>query len=334
MSEPSTPDGSLPFPAEILYPRTWTKVPSDGLAERLESSAFAWLEHRGLLYQPENRRNIAACHLGDAVARSNPTARSTTRLEFHAKFLGMWFLYEDSIEGIGTQGHDPRLVSRALTGFWQGPVPSGPLWHWAELGEEMATSMSPSWRRRFGARFEAWQYSIADEAALFKTSGMEASLDAYVAVRLHTLGMCTATDMIEYTQGRELPPEVFADPDIMEIYRIISTAGLIDNDLYCLTKDREHRYPNLVYVLARERGLTETQSIQSILVWHDRLVERFTQVERRLRKERAELGVSWWLECVQHMATGLGAWHHDAPRYRTKHLTREGRMIHVRISLW
>ncbi len=70
--------------------------------------------------------------------RSNLTAASTEQLAFYAKFLGMWFLYEDNTEGIGLKSRVPSLVSRAVTGFWEGPLPeSGPLKCWTEFGSEM-----------------------------------------------------------------------------------------------------------------------------------------------------------------------------------------------------
>ncbi len=193
--------------------------------------------------------------------------------------------------------------------------------------------MSPRWRRRFDTRFEAWQHSVSDEASLVRSRGTAADREARLKVRLHTLGMYTVTDMIEYTQGRELPPEVFADPDVMEIYRIGCTACLIDNDLYGITKDRAATFRNLVGITARDRNLAETQICQRLLECHNRLIDRFTLVENRLRGDRVALRIDWWLDCVHHLMTGLGDWHHNAPRYQTEHLTGEGDILHLKIVL-
>lgn len=141
---------------EIRYPHSWAASPSPGLARQPDDAAMTWLDRCGLLDKPENRRNAAACDLGQAAAHSNPTAASTERLAFYAKFLGMWFLYEDNTEGIGLKSQIPSLVSRAATGFWEGPLPEGgPLRYWAELGYEMKQNMSPQSRQRFGTRYEA-----------------------------------------------------------------------------------------------------------------------------------------------------------------------------------
>lgn len=320
-----------PVNIEIRYPVSWMKPAREGLAEKLDDAALAWLDKHGLLTNPENRRNAETCDLGQAVARSNPTAQSEDRLTFYARFLGLWFLYEDSIEGIGTQDGYPSLISKALTaGFSSELLSATPtLTPWLALGSEMAENMSPQWCRRFTARFEAWQYSVADEAILFRREGLAADLDTYLTVRLHTLGMYVATDMIEYTLGRELPPEVFADPDVTEIYRLISALCLVDNDLHCITKDRVAGFPNLVSATARDRGLSEVQSCARLLDWHDQLVSRFMSVERRLRSSRTDIDIGWWLDCVHFMITGLCLWHRNAPRYQVEHRTAEGRRIRL-----
>jgi len=251
-------------------------------------------------------------------ANSYPAATGT-QLETISKFLGLWFAFDDPAEGVGTGGREIR-AGRALVGeLERAACQEDPfLGAWWELGQEFKRAMSPQWRKRFSGHFEAWMYSVEDEAELSTRArkGQPPRLHEYLPVRAHSVGVDNWIDLIEYTLGRELPADFLSDPYIREIWQLTRVLHTLDNDLHGITKDMNEGWLNAVFSIAHERGLSWVDAAAEVARLHEDLLARFHRVEERARRRT---GLGWWLDALHQMLAGLALWTHSTPRYSRLH---------------
>ncbi|WP_158895697.1 terpene synthase family protein [Amycolatopsis anabasis] len=288
---------------KISYPRSWSRLPGPVLYQEPEATVTAWLDRLGMLTTPESRAAVRKAWNGYRAAASYPGA-VRPRLNTIAKFLGLWFLYEDGHEGV-------------LRG-------------WREIGHELRSSMSEEWCRRFGKHFDSWRSWIPDEVELVARKGHQSTLHEYLTVRFHTIGVHTWTDLIEFAHGRELPGEVLWHPDFQEIQRLTHTLAIIDHDLHGLTRDHERGWHNAVFSMAHERELSLADACEALSRLHDILVRQFLTLEQRVRA-CAEYELDWWIDGVHQMLTGLCLWNQAAPRCSNLHHL-DGTAIRIRTT--
>ncbi|MGA5131420.1 terpene synthase family protein [Streptomyces olivoreticuli] len=314
---------------QIGYPKSW-KHPSPPPAryDESEHAMTSWLDSHGVMTDSNYREILKKTEVARNCAYSYPSA-STYRVTTAARFLGLWFAFDDPAEGVGVGGQEIQ-AGRALAGSLDAAhcSDSPVMQAWCDLGQEFRTSMSPQWCQRFGDHFETWMYSVEDEAALSTDArrGHPPTTDEYLAVRANSVGADNFIDLIEYALQRELAVEVFSDPYFQEIWQLTRILIAIDNDLHGITKDANENWLNLVFSCAHERNISWAQSCGEISRFRASTLSRLLLVEERIRRRK---GIEWWLDGLHHMISGLADWTHDTPRYSSTHHLNDGTLLHV-----
>jgi hypothetical protein len=316
---------------EISYPAEWSVQTGPARYREPDEAVAAWLAHLGLFEEAKNLATTKKLWNGYCVATSYPGVRAQ-RLNCIARFLALWFLYGDDLDGLGATGHED-LIRIALTGeLVDEPACDGTdLRGWWEIGQELRGTMSRAWRDRFGKHFESWRYWMGEEAMMIARRGRGSGLHEYLTVRFHTIGLHIWTDLIEFAHQRELPTQVFWDPDFAELQRIAHTLAIIDNDLHRITDDRDHGRHNSVHSLAHERKLPVPDACDRLCRMHDVLLRQFLTIEQRIR-HAGEVDLGWWFDAVHHLLTGLCVWTQAAPQYSVLHKLEDGTTLRIRMS--
>lgn len=319
--------------AVLGYPASWS--PSALMREvgdeeeKIETEVSNWLTGLGLMESEKNRTIIAATRIGLCSDALFPTGLPS-RFIYLAKLFNIWFLYDDSTEGIGVTGREESIV-RALAAELESAPPDGTeLRGWWELGQDFSRLMSPAWAHRNSRRFGSWMASLKDEADLL-TPGRQPGQEEQLAVHSKTIGISTFLDLIEFACGREVPEAAFWNLDFIEISHLSNQLASLDNDLHCLENDRGKGWHNSILSAAQDKNLSLPEAFDAITGLHDVLVARFLRAEARLRANR-ELDLAWWIDAVHHVLAGLVVWMRETPRYSASHDLGGGETVRVSMT--
>ncbi|MFF3381228.1 terpene synthase family protein [Streptomyces sp. NPDC002680] len=313
------------------YPRSWCAGAESSSPDRYqgaERAMMSWLTGRGLI-SSQYSSVLERAEVARNCANSYPSATGP-HLNTISKFLGLWFAFDDPAEGVGTGGRETKAGPALVGELERGALEGDPfLSAWWELGQDFKHTMSPQWRKRFSGHFEAWMYSVEDEADLSTRArkGQPPRLHEYFPVRSYSVGIDNWIDLIEYTQGRELPVDFFSDPHVREIWQLARVLHILDNDLHGITKDMDDSWLNAVFSIAHERDLSWVDGAAEAARLHEDLLGRFLHIEERARRRT---GIGWWFDALHHMLAGLAVWTHSTPRYSSVHRLR-GETLEVNV---
>lgn len=323
---------SKPITAVLRYPTSWR---TEGNPRRFEVCARvgSWMRELGILHDPASLAGF------DALAASGyggwPFPRAAeAELETITRFLTLWILEDDPIEGIGKEGED-ELV-RAVAGEPAAPpAADGLLRGWWETARRYH-GMGDAWLARHAERFRAWLGSVRDEAAQvrrYHEQGVCATLEEYLEVRRVNVGVLPTLDLLEHSLGRPLSDDVLRHPAVRAIERAASEAVALINDLFGFSKDRRARWLGAVTCLAAETGVPTADAFRQITRRHNARVCEIEQLSTGLRSHSAaEPLLERWLSGVQEMIYGFARWHAEAPRYSPVHVLEEGAVVRLRVG--
>jgi hypothetical protein len=313
----------------LSYPGFWQATPCLVTSDEPEREMRAWLDRHDLMTAPEERAKVAATRNGLCVTECFPYA-DVSRLGALARFLSLWFIYEDRTEQHGVSPAE-LAIGRILADNMRHKVPQLPdAGAWAEIGHLLQDEMTSGWLDRFGRIFTAWQFSVDDEIKLVRrNNGQSSRLDEYLSVRLHSIGLYVLASMIEYAYGRELPPATAWDPYFAEVFHVLIPAiAIVQNDLYGITKDAQAGWHNSALCLAQEQSIPVAMACDVLARRHDSLIGRLLLAEQHLlAKSEGEL--RWWTDAVHDLLTGLAAWTAIAPRYQSEHHVRDDTVVRI-----
>lgn len=315
----------------LAFPPSWV-APRHPDAQDVQDQAEVWFRRLGVIHDPVTAARFRGMAVADYGGLPFPLA-SREGVEAATRFLSLWLLYDELLEGVGERAGP--LVTAALRG--EGDAPAGPpcLRGWWELGRTFRARMSPRWLERMARRFADWLGSVDDEAQLAAGTrhGRPPSLSEYLAVRTINIGVYPTLLLIELATGVEVPPELAARPAFQTIELLAAGLITIANDLFAFSKDAEQRWPNLVTSIAADEGLSLRGAFARAAALHRAwLAELLCAEEALLAEAQDDLGARRWLRGVHHVISGLTRWHQRAARYRSVHDLPDGGPI--QLALW
>lgn len=313
------PLSSSRSPTEIAlrYPARW-QTPVNPHAGVVEQRTFAWLKEVGALTDAKVMNRFLLLSVGAYGGWPFPVA-DEEQLETITRFLTLWILYDDSVEGMGEQRES--LMAAAVRGAPDAKLPACPelqgLW---EVAQRYLRTMSPRWIDRHTERLVVWLRSLSQESCLakrYRGVGVLPSTAEYLAMRVVNVGVLPTLDFIEYVTERELPEAVLRLPSFESIEVLAAEVVTLVNDLFGFEKDRGTTWLNAVASFARDTGAPLRQSIVCIAEMHDLRVRQIIELEETLLEEARDHRplVEEWLTGMHHVLHGFARWHESAPRY-------------------
>lgn len=298
----------------LRYPSAWL-VPAHRDHDVVRRDTQRWLRGLGLLDTPRALRVFDAMDVGRYGGLPFAFA-SHEALVTVTRFLTLWILHDDVLEGTrveGSQGLFEAIAATSAPPETRDPFVRG----WQELGQRFRATMSDRWMRRHADRFASWIASVAAEAEQAEPlhgAGVLPGFDAYMEVRTVNIGVAPTCCWIEHALGRELEPAVQGDPELAAAEQLAARIVTFQNDLAGLDKDLREAWPNAVRCLAAEQGRSVVAAIQPIVDLHDLDVAALARTCERLvaRHGQAARG---WTEALTWMIGGFAQWHAGAKRY-------------------
>ncbi|GAA0443369.1 hypothetical protein ACFQ2B_36160 [Streptomyces stramineus] len=328
----SWPVVELPFPlrrnphADRVRPRTRQWAIDMGMLPT--SAACRWWDHVDLTA-------LEAWCFPDAPA---------DRLLLIDKWLSLGIMFDDQFDSTSLGRRldvTCRVLNHMMTAIEHPPSEPVTARHpfsraMADLLADFARLMSPVWLRRHRHHLTLWWGGVIQATAHRARSGPPLPFTERLKVRRLTVGMHAYGDLFEAACDWEIPPAVFALPEIQCIRRIITDITVFLNDLYSVERERVDGNDDNVLLAWEAEGHSPHTARTAAADRITKLAEEFTTLSRALPQlaESADLTMSdrtglrhWADTCALYLA-GAGYSQAIIPRYTdtTSHLAHDHRL--------
>ncbi|ALC24844.1 isoafricanol synthase [Streptomyces pristinaespiralis] len=310
----------IPFPAR-LNPH----------AERARQHTLQWVQETGLLTGDEATAEYDTLRLERLMAYFYPDA-SAGDLELAADFNAWFFIFDDQFDGgLGTRPHEIRGVVDALVGTMTtdgAPRPADvrdtPLVRaFRDIWLRSTAGAPYAWRLRFRDHWQAYLAAHVGEAH-HRNADRLPSLEQFLEVRRHSIGVQPCLDFTERCGGYALPDELYRSFPLREMREITGDVVIFVNDIVSLVKELAAGDINNSVVIEREhKGCTLEESVEHITALANARTARFARLAASLPGTLADLGVpapsrehvSHYVDGMRHVMAGNLSWSLATSRY-------------------
>lgn len=291
--------------ADLRYP--W-EAPGAEVAERVEATTRAWVLDRGLVSAPLAETKFDPVNVGLLTCLCFKEA-PLERLELLSQLLAWIFLKDDQFDE-GPAGESVDRLSHVLREFdlvlrgHPAPRDTATLRTLEELSDRLrAEAVGGEWFRWFAQSMaDFWFRGLLGEAKLKAQAGPP-SVDAYLRMRVHSIGVLPFLDLVELGEGFALPRAIAAQPEIVELRLLASKIIALANDVFSYEKERRVNDPNnYVHLLCVHAHRTVAEAVDLTVREHDRLLGRFLALCSEV-PSYGELDAD-----VAHYVEGMRAW--------------------------
>lgn len=281
---------------EILVPELYCPFPPamNPEAEAAQDHTLAWARTHGLVRDEAAYERLRRSRFGFLAAHAYPGA-TLSRLSIASDWNTWLFVMDDECDesGIGRRPKRLGILHRRFNGLLTGdgiPRLRGrpgridvPLLHaLCDLRDRMRALMPRAWMARF----------VHSAVEYFESSEWEAEnrerdvwpdAATYIRMRPYTGGLYTDIELIELTEGIDLPIVVRNHPALERLALLTNNVVCWSNDIFSLQKERAHRdMHNLVLILHHHGGITEQAAVDRVARLIKGHVQRFIALEARL----------------------------------------------------
>lgn len=318
---PQATEFDIPFPPRTSPHLSWVRP-----------HTLAWVRAHDLIRSADAERQFLAWDLPYAAARIYPNAAARDDLLKIANFFALGFLFDDQADYRTPDSVDRFVrVAHEMIAIPLRP-PGAPLElvcpatrALRELWERMTDEMGPQWCDRFALDYGRFHAANAYEARL-SAHGKVPDLATYTTLRRATVGLYYSLDQTEWAGRYELTPRVRAHPLIAKLRDATTDTVMWMNDIHSHDRETARQDPhNLLTVLARRRGMTAVQAVETATEMTYAALRRFIRLRDEVPAMLDELRLSQteW-HAVDESVAGMENWlrgNHDwarsTGRYRT-----------------
>ncbi|MEU1278194.1 isoafricanol synthase [Streptomyces sp. NPDC005805] len=323
----------IPFPAR-LNPH----------AERARRHTLQWLLETGLLTGGAAAREYDTLRLERLMAYFYPDATGGD-LDLAADFNAWFFIFDDQFDGL--LGTRPEAIEelvdtlgRTMTpaGGTDGSPSAGPpgeptgepplVLGFRDIWRRATRGAARGWQQRFRRHWLAYMAAHRGEA-LNRNADHLPTLDEFLRLRRHTIGVQPCLDFTERCGGYALPDELHGGSPLREMREITAEVVIFVNDIVSLPKElAAGDVNNSVVVLREQKGCTLDEAVDLVADLANERAARFTALAASLpgslprsrsgrRGVRPEVHghVEHYVEGMRHLMAGNLAWSLATSRY-------------------
>lgn len=305
--------------------------------DRSQENTRRWARRLGLIRSGRTLEKFDALGYGRLMAYASPDARADD-LQLLVDWNTLFFVFDDVQDDALLAGKHAeyewlrRKVQDAVDRRGRVPASHPVVAAVADLCSRTFPGRGAEWTRRFALNLEIWLTGHARENA-FRLAAVPPASAEYIRIRRDASTVFPNCDLIELTEGVEIPDALYFRGAYQEI--VAATADIMcwSNDVHSLPVELAAGDPiNLAVVLVAERGLGWASAVQSVC---DRIAARVAErgaAERRLEADMAELDLPDELRSAVRRgvgnqgswATGMELWDRtDTIRHTTPKFTDE-----------
>jgi Terpene synthase family 2, C-terminal metal binding len=281
---------------EISVPELYCPFPPamNPEAEAAQDHTLAWARKHALVRDEAAYERLRRSRFGFLAAHAYPKA-TLPRLSIASDWNTWLFVMDDECDesGIGRRPKRLGILHHRFSGLLTGdgiPRLRGrpgridvPLSHaLCDLRDRMRALMPRAWMTRFVQ--SAIEYFESSEwEAENREQGVWPDAATYIRMRPYTGGLYTDIELIELTEGIDLPIVVRNHPVLKRLALLTNNVVCWSNDIFSLQKERAHRdMHNLALILHHHEGITEQAAVDQVARLIKGQVQRFIALEARL----------------------------------------------------
>lgn len=238
-----------------------------------------WGRRIGLL--PDDRAARLFAFSGVAEFGTYFCTEATDDIDLVTNCMTYFFIFDDFFDTPFGQPADAAVSSALEMAELLGRPVSAPrsdaariVAAFAELWARMAKDRSEAWRRRAAGSWLDYVHSnIAEEAD--RRSGDEMSLENYLAVRRHSIGVVPTLHLLEAAGNFEVPLLAWYSSRMRAMRRLATEHMIFTNDTMGLEKDDARGENNLVHLIMKEHGCSREAAVHHAITSANERVRKF-----------------------------------------------------------
>ncbi|WP_308165872.1 terpene synthase family protein [Actinomadura sp. NEAU-AAG7] len=258
---------------------------------------LGWAQKTGLIQGEEASRRYLDSELADLAAYIFIDATGAD-MDLMYDLTGWFFFFDDVFEV-----HPGQSPQSALTAYQQmhtilssppGPAPAGACTEvaaFADIWQRETAGMSPRWVRRAAHNWADWIRSCLTEMA-DRLTGTTLSLNDYLALRRHTVGMVPTLDAAQRGVHYQVPDIAYHHSHLQHLLGLAADQISLVNDLYSLEKEEAVGNTNAVHCLMRTRRITRDAAIQATAELANARARAFIRYAEHLPALARSLGIT------------------------------------------
>ncbi len=316
----SVPELYCPFPPAM-----------NPAAEAVQDHTLAWARKHALVRDEAAYERLRRSRFGYLAARAYPEA-TLSRLSIASDWNTWLFVMDDECDesGIGRRPKRLGILHRRLNGLLTGDaIPrlrerpgriDVPLSHaLCDLRDRMRALMTRAWMTRFVQSVVEY-FESSEWEAENRERGLWPDAATYIRMRPYTGGLYTDIELIELTEGIDLPIVVRNHPALERLALLTNNVVCWSNDIFSLQKERAHRdMHNLALILHHHEGITEQAAVDRVAELIKGQVQRFIALEARLPQfgPSIDVAVRRFVAVLRAWMRGNLDWSRETGRYRS-----------------
>lgn len=158
------------------------------------------------------------------------------------------------------------------------------------------------------------------ELSKIKFEKKSVNLNEYLKIRLSDVGVKPFACLIKIDKDFQTLNMEENNELLNLVLNLASEHSFLVNDFFSVKKDREDGTPNYINVMAREKNLSEEESLKITFDRIEELTNQFEQHSQKL-KELNNPDLNIYLDALSDMLFGHIEWYSFSKRYLTQNLT-------------
>lgn len=287
-----------------------------------QSALSAWVRRLNMLPNEHAYAKFDSSKFAYLFARDYPFS-SAAGLQFICDFGGWLFVLDDQCDEAGI-GQDPvklRAAHARHIAILQGAAATVADWPIAhalqDFRDRIGAVANAAWMQRFVRRVGEYFESCVWEAEN-RAQGIVPDSATYMRMRLFTGAVYICTEMIEITDGIDLPDDVRTHAVLQTLTVLTNAAVCWGNDLRSYFKESNRGdVHNLVAILQHERQIDLQTAINAVAAMHDAEVRAFIRLAAQVPTFGPELDprVQKYVNILSTWIRGNYDWSQETGRY-------------------
>jgi Terpene synthase family 2, C-terminal metal binding len=284
----------------------------------IEDVISGWIDDQYLFLSAAERDYYKKCRFGMITSCFYPNANYQA-LALGARLTVLLFIHDDYTDNFSPDElRSFVLQSESIMAGHLIPYKDGDILHqFVLLREELQSLVTAGWMQRWNSHLNYFYEGMISERYFMHAANRYPSIQHYMFVREHLIGMYIFQDIVELYMPSLLPYSVVSHPYTRQLRRVAARIIAWCNDYYSAEKELNAcQTMNLVLVIKHERQCGLEEAYAEAMRIHDEEVEKFMH----LMNNTPDVGhhndlLKEYAHNLQLMFRGNQLWHIRSGRY-------------------
>lgn len=311
----------------IIFPRIECPFPEliSPYADVVHEHTLEWVRAHAMVKDKKAFEHLRKSKFGRLASRAYPDA-PLDRLKIVSDWNTWLFVLDDQCDECGLGKHPKALAVvhnrclEILCGQSPGPNDLPLVYALHDIYRRLKPLATQAWLTRFAKSaseyFEATQWEAQNR---FDQHWPDTS--SYIRMRPYTGGLYTDIELIEITEGIELPCIVRSHPRLIQLINITNNVVCWSNDIISLRKEKAHGdMHNLALIMNHESNCSLQEVLNQVKLLIENQIDRFIRFETQLPRfgRHHDQDIARFVRVLKSWMRGNLDWAYESERYHSE----------------